>query len=81
MDMIDAPYVPIKQRTSKSTFQRELDMKMQERRAKGLTADLTSEDSEGVDGLDSDEEMGRFLSILNQGVDGLDSDEEMGGYS
>ena len=56
-------------------------MKMQERRAKGLTADLTSEDSEGVDGLDSDEEMGRFLSILNQGVDGLDSDEEMGGYS
>ena len=62
MDMIDAPYVPIKQRTTKSTFQRELDMKMKERRAKGLTTDITSEESEGVDGLDSDEEMGKILS-------------------
>ena len=63
MDMVDAPYVPIKQRTKKTTFQHELDMKMKERRAKGLSADITSEESEGVDGLDSDEEMGRLLDI------------------
>ena len=59
MDMVDAPYVPIKQRKSKDTFQNELQMKMRERRAKGLTHDITSEESEGVDGLDSDEEMGK----------------------
>lgn len=60
MDTVDAPYVPIKKRTQKNTFQQELDMKMRERKAKGLAAEVTSEESEGVDGLDSDEEMGKL---------------------
>ena len=62
MDHVDAPYVPIKQRKGKTTFQQELDDRMRQRRKQGLTYDLTSEESEGQD-YDSQEENSRFLSL------------------
>ena len=45
MDEVDTPQRPRKPR-AKNTFQLEIENKLRERRAKGLTADVTSEESE-----------------------------------
>ena len=50
MDDIDSPVRPRRPR-AKDSFQMELQSKMRERKAKGLSADITSEESEG-DGID-----------------------------
>ncbi|KAL4231252.1 hypothetical protein ACF0H5_008833 [Mactra antiquata] len=59
MDYVDAPYMTMKQRHNRpaDSFQNELKQKMRQRKSLGLTADVTSEESEGIDdGHDSEEE-------------------------
>ena len=59
MDYVDGPYMSMKERREKpaNSFQSELRQKMRERKKKGLSADITSEESEGMDdGFDSEEE-------------------------
>lgn len=68
MDYVDAPYMTMKQRQQKpaNSFQNELREKMRQRKSLGLTTDVTSEESEGVDdGHDSEEENSKFDTITN----------------
>lgn len=51
MDYIDAPNMSMKHRSrpqSKNNFQSELQNKLKARRKQGLTADITSEESDGI---------------------------------
>lgn len=63
MDFVDGPYMSMKQRREKpaDSFQSELRQKMRDRKKMGLSADITSEESEGLDdGVDSEEENSEF---------------------
>lgn len=65
MDFVDGPYMSMKQRREKpaDSFQSELRQKMRDRKKMGLSADITSEESEGLDdGVDSEEENSEFHS-------------------
>lgn len=70
MDTIDAPFysaVTKKQRAElrPTSLQQELRHKMRQRKKQGLAADVTSEESEGLDdGLDSEEENSMYQFVL-----------------